>query len=74
MVSRDSGTLTTSESTDVDNPIDFGVFSTPSGGVAVTRESIGTGANAKAGLYKFASAVDRLWIRVSGTIRPPTQY
>ena len=70
LVSRDSGTLTTTETTNTDDPIDFGEFSTPSGGVAVTRESIGTGANAKAGVYKLGSAVDRLWIRVSGTISP----
>ena len=70
MVSRDSGTLTTDESSDADDPIDFGEFTTPSGGVTVTRESIGTGANAKAGVYKLGSAVDRLWIRVSGTVTP----
>ena len=68
MTSRDSGTLTTSESSDFNDPIDFGVFTSPSGSVTVTRESIGTGATAKAGIYKFDRAVDRLWIRVSGTI------
>ena len=68
MGSRDSGRLTTSEASGSADPIDFGVFTSPSGSVAVTREDIGTGANAKAGLYKFSEAVDRLWIRVSGTI------
>ena len=44
------------------DPIDFGAFATPSGGVAVTRESVSN----KAGYYKIGAATERLWIRVSG--------
>ena len=66
--SHDSGKLTTNEASGTADPIDFGTFTSPPGGVAVTRESIGTGANTKHGLYKFSKAVDRLWIRASGTI------
>ncbi len=66
--SHDSGKLQTSETSGTADPIDFGTFISPSGGAAVTRESIGTGANAKHGLYKFSKAVDQLWIRAGGTI------
>ena len=61
--SLDSGRLTTSETAANNDPIDFGEFSTPSGAVAVTRESLGQGF-----VYKFSKAVDVLWIRASGTI------
>ena len=66
--SLDSGKLTTSEASGTADPIDFGTFSSPSGGVAVTRESIGTGQNAQQGVYKFSKAVNQLWVRTSGTI------
>ena len=63
---NDSGTQRTSETVGVSNnvvdPIDFGAFTTPSGGVAVTRESVSN----KAGYYKIGAATERLWIRVSG--------
>ncbi len=63
---NDSGTRRTSETVGVSNnvvdPIDFGAFATPSGGVAVTRESVSN----KAGYYKIVAATERLWIRVSG--------
>ena len=66
--SLDSGRLTTSESSGPADPIDIGTFGTPSGAVAVTRESIGSGGDAKHGLYKFSKAIDQLWIRAGGTI------
>ena len=62
--SLDSGKLTDSEASGTADPIDFGTFTSPSGAVAVTRESIGT----NAGVYKFSKAVDQLWVRASGTI------
>ena len=61
--SHDSGKLTASETASNNDPIDFGTFTSPSGGVAVTRESLGSGY-----VYKFSKAVDQLWIRASGTI------
>ena len=61
--SLDSGKLTGNEVASNSDPIDFGTFSTPSGAVAVTRESLGSGY-----VYKFSKAVDELWIRASGTI------
>ena len=66
--SEDSGKLTTSEASGAADPIDFGTFTSPTGAVQVTRESVGTGNDAKAGVYKFSKAVDQLWIRASGTI------
>ena len=62
--SLDSGKRADSEASGTADPIDFGTFSSPSGGVAVARESIGT----NAGVYKFSKAVDQLWVRASGTI------
>ena len=62
--SHDSGRLTTSEASGINDPIDFGTFTSPPGGVAVARESVGT----NHGLYKFSKAVDQLWIRARGTI------
>ncbi len=63
---NDSGTRRTSETVGVSNnvvdPIDFDAFTTPSGGVAVTRESVSN----KAGYYKIGAATERLWMRVSG--------
>ena len=61
--SHDTGRLSGNESASNTDPIDFGTFSTPSGAVAVTRESLGSGY-----VYKFSKAVDVLWIRASGTI------
>ena len=66
--SLDSGKLTSSETSGAADPINFGTFSNPSGAVAVTRESIGSGNAAKQGVYKFSKAVDQLWVRASGTI------
>ena len=67
--SLDSGKLTSSEtSAAAADPVDFGTFSNPSGRVAVTRESVGSGNAAKQGVYKFSKAVDQLWVRASGTI------
>ena len=65
---NDSGTRRTSETVGVSNnvvdPIDFGAFATPSGGVAVTRESVSN----KAGYYKIGAATGRFWMRVSGKL------
>ena len=66
--SLDSGKLTSSETSGTADPVDFGTFSNPSGRVAVTRESVGSGNAAKQGVYKFSKAVDQLWVRASGTI------
>ena len=66
--SLDSGKLTSSETSGTADPVDFGTFSNPSGAVAVTRESVGSGNAAKQGVYKFSKAVDQLWVRASGTI------
>ena len=66
--SHDSGKLRTSEASGPADPIDFGTFTSPTGGAAVTREAIGTGANAKHGLYKFSKPVSQIWIRSSGTV------
>ena len=49
------------------DPIDFGTFTTPTGGVAVTRESVTHGGVTKQGYYKIGAATD-LWIRVSGKL------
>ena len=65
---NDTGTLTTSETVglgtgNIVDPIDFGTFITPTGGVVVTRESV----SGKAGYYKIGAAAN-LWIRVSGKL------
>ena len=69
---HDTGKLTTSESVglganNVVDPIDFGTFTTPSGGVAVTRESVIFDNQTKQGYYKIGAAAN-LWIRVTGKL------
>ena len=70
---NDTGTLTTSETVglgegNVVDPIDFGAFTTPPGGVPVTRESVTYGGSTKQGYYKIGAATGRFWIRVSGKL------
>ena len=70
---NDSGIRRTSETVglgegNVVDPIDFGAFTTPPGGVPVTRESVTYGGSTKQGYYKIGAATGRFWIRVSGKL------